>query len=78
MGQIRWRTPSFLKGIFNWLKQEQSKMNDQAQAKSLIESGNIAIDSQNWDRLKEINFGLLDLLPRGSKETIPTKIGFGL
>ncbi|WP_347841537.1 Hsp70 family protein [uncultured Draconibacterium sp.] len=78
MGQIRWRTPSFLKGIFNWLKQEQSKMNDQAQAKSLIESGNIAIDSQNWDRLKEINFGLLDLLPKGSKETIPTKIGFGL
>jgi molecular chaperone DnaK len=28
--------------------------------------------------LREINFGLLDLLPRGSKENITTKIGFGL
>lgn len=78
IGQIRWRTPDFLKGIFNWLKQEQAKMNDQSQAKSLIDAGNFAVESQNWDRLKEINFGLLDLLPKGSKEVITTKIGFGL
>ena len=78
MGQIRWRTPEFLKNIFNWLLQEQPKMNDQTQAKSLIDAGNFAVESQNWDRLKEINYGLLDLLPRGSKEDITTKIGFGL
>ena len=78
IGQIRWRTPGFLKSIFNWLKQEQAKMNDQSQAKSLIDAGNFALESQNWDRLKEINYGLLDLLPRGSKEVITTKIGFGL
>jgi molecular chaperone DnaK len=78
IGQIRWRTPDFLKGIFNWLNQEQAKMNDQSQAKSLIDAGKFAVESQNWDRLKEINFGLLDLLPKGSKEVITTKIGFGL
>jgi molecular chaperone DnaK len=78
IGQIRWRTPDFLKGIFGSLLNDQAKMNDQSQAKSLIDAGNFAIESQNWDRLREINFGLLDLLPRGSKEDITTKIGFGL
>ena len=78
ISQIRWRTPDFLKGIFGSLLNDQAKMNDQSQAKSLIDAGNFAIESQNWDRLKEINFGLLDLLPRGSKEDITTKIGFGL
>jgi molecular chaperone DnaK len=53
-------------------------MNDQRQAKSLVDAGKFAIESQNWDRLKEINYGLIDLLPRGAKEQIATKIGFGL
>ena len=78
IGKIRWRTPDFLKGIFAHLKNKHSKMNDQSQAKSLVDAGNFAIESQNWDRLREINFGLLDLLPRGSKKEITTKIGFGL
>ena len=78
IGQIKWRTPDFLTGIFNWLKGEQTKMNDQTQAKSLVDAGKFAVESQNWDRLREINFGLLDLLPRGAKEQITTKIGFGL
>lgn len=78
MGQIRWRTPEFLQGIFAYLLRDQAKMNNQTQAKSLIDAGKFAIESQNWDRLREINFGLLDLLPRGSKDSITTKIGFGL
>lgn len=78
IGQIRWRTPEFLKGIFAYLIENQAKMNDQSQAKSLIDAGKFAVESQNWDRLREINFGLLDLLPRGAKEQITTKIGFGL
>ena len=78
ISQIKWRTPDFLKGIFSWLLNEQPKMNDQSQAKSLIDAGNFAIESKNWDRLKEINYGLLDLLPRSSKEDITTKIGFGI
>lgn len=78
IGQIKWRTPRFLIGIFNWLKGEQQKMNDQNQAKSLLDAGGLALNGQNWDRLREINFGLLDLLPHGAKEQATTKIGFGL
>lgn len=77
-GQIRWRTPDYLKGVFVWLKKEQPRMNDANQAKSLIEAGTFAIESQNWDRLKDVNYGLLDLLPRGAREEVNTKIGFGL
>lgn len=78
IGQIRWRTPEFLKGIFAYLIENQAKMNNQSQAKSLIDAGKFAVESQNWDRLREINFGLFDLMPRGSKDEISTKIGFGL
>lgn len=53
-------------------------MNDANQAKSLIEAGTFALESQNWDRLKDVNYGLLDLLPRGAREEVNTKIGFGL
>lgn len=78
IGQIRWRTPEFLKGIFAYLIENQAKMNNQSQAKSLIDAGKFTVESQNWDRLREINFGLFDLMPRGSKDEISTKIGFGL
>lgn len=77
-GQIRWRTPDFLLGIFKWLCEQQHRMNDQTQAKSLIDAGRFAAESKNWDRLKEINYGLLELLPRQAREQATSKIGFGL
>jgi len=76
--QINWRTPDFLTELFKWLHVEQAKMNDHTQAKSLFDAGKFAIEGQNWDRLKEINYGLLDLLPRDSRNGIGTKIGFGI
>lgn len=78
IGQIRWRTPDYLTSVFNWLKGEQTKMNDQVQAKSQVDAGKFAVESQNWDRLKQINYSLLDLLPRNTREQMNTKIGFGL
>lgn len=78
VSQIRWRTPDFLKSIFAYLTNNQARMNNQSQAKSLIDAGKFAVESQNWDRLREINFGLFDLMPSGSKDDIVTKIGFGL
>ncbi|MBK7440159.1 MAG: Hsp70 family protein [Chitinophagales bacterium] len=78
LSRIRWRTPKFLTGIFQWCKSNQTKMNDQAQAKSLVDAGNFAIGSQNWERLSEINSGLLNLLPKGAEKEATTKIGFGL
>ena len=77
-GQIRWRSPKFLLGIFSWLLQEQPKMNDPIQAKSLIDAGHFAANNKNWERLREVNFGLLDLLPKGAREQVTNKIGFGL
>jgi len=76
--QINWRTPDFLTKVFNWLKAEHPKMNDQTQAKSLIDAGKFAVESQNWDRLKEINYDLIDLLRREDKPKFGHKIGFGI
>lgn len=75
---IRWRTPEFLVGMFHWCRDNQPRMNDQAQAKSLADAGGFAIESRNWERLAEINSGLLNLLPRGAEEEAITRIGFGL
>ena len=76
--KIRWRTPEFLTSIFQWCKNNQTRMNDQAQAKSLVDAGNFAIESKNWERLSEINSGLLNLLPKGAEKEATTRIGFGL
>ncbi len=78
ISKIRWRTPDFLTNIFQWCKNNQTKMNEQTQAKSLVDAGNFAIESQNWDRLSEINSGLLNLLPKGAEKEATTRIGFGL
>lgn len=75
--QVLWRTPQFLVLIFKDLVQNhRSQFNDQSQAKSLIEAGKFATQSENWDRLGEINQGLINLLPRSAQREITTKIGF--
>ena len=73
---ILWRTPSFLIAVFKNLVQKTPGMNDQIQAKSLIDAGRFAIDSENWDRLSEINSALLNLLPKSAQKEVTTKIGF--
>lgn len=78
ISRIRWRTPEFLIGIFKWCRDNQTRMNDQAQAKSLVDAGVFAVESRNWERLAEINSGLLNLMPRGSEKEAVTRVGFGL
>jgi molecular chaperone DnaK len=73
---ILWRTPEFLISIFKDLSQKATRMNDQTQAKSLIDAGRFAIESQNWDRLSEIDSALINLLPKSAQKEINTKIGF--
>ena len=75
--RINWRTPDFLTKIFQWCKNNQTRMNDQKQARSLIDAGNFAIESENWERLSDINNGLLNLLPKGAESEATTRIGFG-
>jgi hypothetical protein len=52
--------------------------NDQEQAKSLIEAGNLAITHKNYDRLREVNLGLISLLPKNVQQEAMTggTIGF--
>lgn len=78
LSRIRWRTPDFLINIFQWCKNNHTRMNNQTQAKSLVDAGNFAMESQNWERLSEINSGLLNLLPKGAEKEATTRIGFGL
>jgi len=74
---ILWRTPLFLENRFNRLIEKPQLFNDQEQAKSLIESGNSAIANKNYDRLREVNWGLISLLPKSvQKEASSGKIGF--
>lgn len=73
---ILWRTPGFLVAIFKDLAQKAPRMNDQTQAKSLIDAGKFAIESENWDRLSEINSALINLLPKSAQREVTTKIGF--
>jgi molecular chaperone DnaK len=73
---ILWRTPGFLVAMFKELSQKATRMNDQTQAKSLIDAGKFAIESENWDRLSEINSALINLLPKAAQREVTTKIGF--
>ena len=74
---ILWRTPAFLEGRFNRLIEKPQLFNDQEQAKSLIEAGKLAVTNKNYDRLREINWGLISLLPKNAQKEAQTgKIGF--
>jgi molecular chaperone DnaK len=74
---ILWRTPAFLEARFNKLIEKPQLFNDQEQAKSLIEAGNMAKNNKNFDRLKKINWGLISLLPKSVQQEAKTgKIGF--
>lgn len=68
MYSILWRTPKFLIGMHQNLKEDSHRFNDQQQAKSLLESGKVAIENENYDRLREINGRLIDLLPEKERE----------
>ncbi|MDR3711963.1 MAG: Hsp70 family protein [Puia sp.] len=69
---ILWRTPSFLESRFSRLIEKPQLFNNQDQAKSLIESGNLAIANKNYDRLREINWGLIGLLPKTAQQEAKT------
>lgn len=76
---ILWRTPSFLEEKFNRLIEKPQIFNDQNQAQTLIEAGNLAISNKNYDRLKRVNFDLIGLLPNpasNSKDDKENRIGF--
>jgi molecular chaperone DnaK len=69
--RILMRTPDFLRGMFEHLVERRVAMNDQAQAKQLIENGKRQIAAASWDDLAPIVGRLWDLMPdeeRGTDE----------
>jgi molecular chaperone DnaK len=77
VANILWRTPAFLEGRFKRLIEKPQLFNDQEQAKSLIEAGHLAITNKNYDRLREVNWGLISLLPKNAQQDAKTGgIGF--
>lgn len=64
---ILWRTPAFLERRFKKLIEKPQIFNDQEQAKVWIEAGNLAIQNKNYDKLREVNWGLISLSPKPPK-----------
>lgn len=67
--QILHRTPGFLVGWFQHLVGKREMLNDQLQAKNLIEAGKKHIASEDYDKLSEVNSRLHSLLPETEKES---------
>ncbi len=82
LGQIRWsilmRMPEFLTGMFEHLVENRTSMNDQVQAKQLIEAGRLHIARQDWDDLKQVNRRLWDLMPSDISEANDMRLYTGI
>ncbi len=80
--RIRWhilmRSPDFLVGMFEHLVEGRASMNDQVQAKQLIEVGRRHIASQDWDDLKQVNQRLWSLMPDSEKESDEMRLYTGI
>jgi molecular chaperone DnaK len=67
--QILRRTPGFLIGWFQHLLEKREMLNDQLQAKNLIDAGKKHVAAEEFDRLAEVNSRLHALLPQQVKES---------
>lgn len=67
--QILGRTPQFLLSMFEHLVEHRTSMNDQVQAKNLIESGRRYAETEDWDDLRTVNGRLWDLLPQPEQQS---------
>ncbi len=63
---ILWKTPEFLEAKFKQLIAKPQLFNDQSQGNSLTEAGHLAISNKNYDRLRQVNFDLIGLMPNNS------------
>jgi molecular chaperone DnaK len=61
--QILARMPKFLIGMFEHLVDKRASMNDQIQAKQLIDNGKRLIASESWEDLRIVNSRLWELMP---------------
>lgn len=80
--RVRWailmRMPDFLMSMFEHLVGSRASMNDQVQAKQLIEAGRKHILNQDWDDLKQVNGRLWDLMPSDAREADDMRLYTGI
>jgi molecular chaperone DnaK len=67
--QILMRMPDFLVKMFEHLIEKRASMNDQIQAKQLIENGKHLIANASWDDLRQVNGRLWELMPDGERSS---------
>ena len=82
LNRIKWgilfRTPDFLKGMYQHLIERRPAMNDQIQATQLAEAGKRAIAREDWEELRQIVSRLWDLLPTEQQNTEDMRMFTGL
>jgi len=71
---ILWRLPEHIIWIFEWLRYRTNEFTDKAKANNLIESGLQALEKQNYEWLKQIDFQLFYLLPDKEKVVMPQRV----
>jgi molecular chaperone DnaK len=80
--RVRWpillRTPDFLIGMFKHLVDRRASMNDQVQAKQLVENGKRAVAGEAWDDVRQINERLWDLMPAEEQASEELRVYTGI
>lgn len=76
-GSILWRTPAWLTGLFRWISERRSTLNDAEQGRVLLDAGELAINNANFERLAAIDSQLVNLLPNESQEEV-RRAGVGI
>jgi molecular chaperone DnaK len=76
-GSILWRTPSWLTGLFRWISERRSTLNDAEHGRMLLDAGELAINSSNFERLAVVDSQLVNLLPNESQEVV-RRAGVGI
>lgn len=76
--QILARQPDFLTGMFLHLEEIRPTMNDQAQAKQLIDHGRLLIATKNWDDLHDVNSQLWMLVPDTARTVEDVRLYTGI
>ncbi len=76
--EILQRTPAFLVDWFQHLVSKSEEFVDPLHASSLIEDGKRYLASKEYEKLREVNFLLYDLLPQKEKEAKETRYFTGI
>ena len=76
--RVMMRMPDFLAGMFEHLVERRVSMNDQGQAKQLIENGKRLITAQQWDDLRDVNSLLWDLMPVAERDSGEMRLYTGI